>query len=62
MITPNSDQNIPGFEQTEEDLYEPANSEDTSTDSNVDDYKDMQLEIHRFVKRQKSLYNWDNLK
>ncbi len=38
------------------------NSEDTSTDTDIDDYKDMMLEMHRFANRQKSMYNWDNLK
>ena len=55
MITPNSDQ----------DLYEPADPQDQSTDSNADDYKDMLIEMHRFAKRQagyrksKGKYKWD---
>ncbi len=43
-----------GFVELEEGLYEPVDLKDTSTDTEIDDYKDMMLEMHRFVNRQKS--------
>jgi len=34
---------------------------DSSKDTNVDDYKDMMLEMHRYSKSRKSSYNWNNI-
>ncbi len=50
------------FSEVEEGLYEPVDPKDQSTDTDVDDCKDMMLEMHSFVNRQKSSYNWNNLK
>ena len=64
MITPNGEQDIPGFSEVEEDLYEP-DPQDQSTDIATDDYKDMLIELHSFAKRQegyyknKGKYKWD---
>lgn len=41
---------------------DPYDAEDCSTDIDIDDYKDIQIEMHRFAKRQKSIYNWNNIK
>ncbi|WP_316359467.1 hypothetical protein [Candidatus Neptunichlamydia sp. REUL1] len=56
MMTPDSNEDIPGFFEIEEDLYEPAGPQDQSTDSNADDYKDMLIELHSFAKRQAGYY------
>ncbi len=44
-------------------LTQPFNNdpENSLTDTNDADYKEMILEMHRFAKRQTSSYNWDNL-
>lgn len=70
-IIPDSDDVNPGLtkpfskeekDQTANETTEPFDPEDHSTDTDVDDYKDMQIEMHRFYSRQKSMYKWDNIK
>ena len=56
MITPNSNQDMPGFSEVEEDLYEPA-PQDQSTDIATDDYKDMFIEFQ--CGNRKAKYKWD---
>jgi len=69
MSKDKSKDNQPAFTEVEEGLdkpIDPADPQDQSTGVEDDDYKDMQLEIHRFSKRharyQDKMYNWDNLK
>ena len=51
MINPNSDQDV------EEDLYDPADPQDQSTDIATDDYKDMFIEFQ--CGNRKAKYKWD---
>ncbi len=62
MNNPNSDKPPAGFVQTEDDLYEPADPQDQSTDVGADDYKDMQIELHGGKRKLKYKWIWDKLK
>ena len=43
-------------DQAANETTKPCDPEDHSTDIDVDDYKDMLIEMHRFYNRQKSMY------
>ena len=45
----------------DDDNSQTNNPADSSKDTNVDDYKDMILEMHRYSKSRKASYNWNNI-
>ena len=62
MIKPDDSNEVLNPTQTfDDDNSQTNNLVDSSKDTNVDDYKDMMLEMHRYSKSRKSSYNWNNI-